>query len=158
MKTKLRSQQGASVVEFALILPLLVVLIFGIIEFSLALYDKAIITNASREGARVGVVARWDTSVTPARYNPLHIIEIQTTMNNYLSNHLVTFGGTGNWEFNPPITRCPDPPLETPSLPSSGSELVVTVVYPYTFLVLPRFLTGLTGTINFRAETRMRCE
>ena len=154
MKRELKDQRGASVVEFALILPLLVVLIFGIIEFSLYLYNKAIVTNASREGGRAGIVARWDTNVTPATYNPLTTGEIQTVVNNYLSNFLVTFG-SGTASFNPPITRCP--PTGT-SQPSSGSELVVTVVYPYTFLVLPNFLTGLTGTINLRAETRMRCE
>src|SRR5512139_1440453 len=99
MKRELKDQRGASVVEFALILPLVVVLIFSIIEFSLALYDKAIVTNASREGARAGILARWDTSQTPAIYDPLSIPEIQTTTNNYLSNYLVTFGGSGSASF-----------------------------------------------------------
>ena len=55
MKTRLlKGNNGASAVEFAVVLPLLV-LPFGIIEFSLALYDKAMITNASREGARAGI-------------------------------------------------------------------------------------------------------
>jgi Flp pilus assembly protein TadG len=58
MKVKLQSYRGASAVEFAIILPILILLVFGIIEFSLALYDKAMITNASREGARAGIVAQ----------------------------------------------------------------------------------------------------
>ena len=45
-------QRGAAVVEFALILPILLILLVGTIDASLALYDKAVITNASREGAR----------------------------------------------------------------------------------------------------------
>ena len=49
-------QRGAAAVEFALILPILLMVLLGIIEMSLALYDKAIITNASREGARAGIV------------------------------------------------------------------------------------------------------
>jgi Flp pilus assembly protein TadG len=49
--------QGAAVIEFALILPLLLLLLIGGIDMSLALYDKAVITNASREGARAGIVA-----------------------------------------------------------------------------------------------------
>ena len=56
---KIKSENGASAVEFALVMPLLFVLIFGIIEFGIFLYDKAVITNASREGARAGVVARY---------------------------------------------------------------------------------------------------
>ena len=44
--------RGSVVVEFALIFPLLLFIVFSIIECSLALYDKAVITNASREAAR----------------------------------------------------------------------------------------------------------
>ena len=42
--------------EFAIVMPLLFVILFGIIEFGILLYDKAMITNASREGARAGIV------------------------------------------------------------------------------------------------------
>ena len=43
-------------VEFAIVLPLLLMLIFGMIEFSVMLYDKAMLTNATREGARFGIL------------------------------------------------------------------------------------------------------
>jgi Flp pilus assembly protein TadG len=56
MKTTIKNQQGVAAVEFALILFPLVLLVFGTIEFSTLLYDKAMITNASREGARAGIV------------------------------------------------------------------------------------------------------
>ena len=62
MRSKSSSQKGASAVEFALILPLLMLILFGIIEFSLLMYNKAMITNASREGARRGIVYRVDPS------------------------------------------------------------------------------------------------
>jgi hypothetical protein len=55
---KQAQQRGAAVVEFALILPILLALLMGGIDASLAFYDKAVITNASREGARAGIVAR----------------------------------------------------------------------------------------------------
>ena len=49
-------------VEFALVAPLLFVLLFGIIESCLILYDQAFITNASREGARYAAMyLRWGT-------------------------------------------------------------------------------------------------
>jgi Flp pilus assembly protein TadG len=51
-------QRGIAVVEFALILPLLLLLLLGCIDISLALLDKSLITNASREGARAGIVSR----------------------------------------------------------------------------------------------------
>ena len=58
IKHKITEEKGASAVEFAIILPLLVVFLFGIIEFGIIFYDKAMITNASREGARKGIVFR----------------------------------------------------------------------------------------------------
>ena len=47
-------------VELAIILPILLIVLFGLIEFGFILYDKAVITNASREGARQGIVYRAD--------------------------------------------------------------------------------------------------
>ena len=41
-------QKGAAAVEFAIVMPLLVLLTFGIIEFSILFYNKAMVTNASR--------------------------------------------------------------------------------------------------------------
>lgn len=51
-------QRGAAVVEFAMLLPLLMALSIGTVEMGLMLYDKAVLTNASREGARAGIVLR----------------------------------------------------------------------------------------------------
>lgn len=50
-----RDENGGSLVEFAIVMPLVFLLLFGIIDFGLLLYNKAIITNASREGARAGI-------------------------------------------------------------------------------------------------------
>ena len=77
MRVKRNDQRGASAVEFALILPVLFVLGFGIIEFSVALYDKAMITNASREGARAGIVFKIP---------PVTDEEIGDVVNRYLGN------------------------------------------------------------------------
>ena len=76
-----KNQRGAAVVEFALILPILLLLLVGTIDASLALYDKAVITNASREGARAGIVAR-SPPVTPE--------EIVAVVNRYALPALVS--------------------------------------------------------------------
>jgi len=47
---------GASVVEFALVLPLFLVLVFGIIEFGRAMQVSQLVTNVAREGARRAVL------------------------------------------------------------------------------------------------------
>jgi Flp pilus assembly pilin Flp len=51
-----RGEDGAAAVEFALLLPLLVLLLFGIIEFGFAFSTRIQATNAAREAARQAVV------------------------------------------------------------------------------------------------------
>ena len=51
-----RDQDGAAAVEFALLLPLLVLMLFGLIQFGIAFNTKIQATNAAREGARMAVV------------------------------------------------------------------------------------------------------
>ena len=47
-----RGERGAAAVEFALIVPFFLTLIFGVIEFGAELTNKISMTNASRVGAR----------------------------------------------------------------------------------------------------------
>ena len=51
-----KNEKGASAVEFALILPILVILVFGIFEFGIAFNNYITITHAAREGARLAAV------------------------------------------------------------------------------------------------------
>jgi Flp pilus assembly protein TadG len=138
MRVKQRNQKGASAVEFALVLPILLVLAFGIIEFSIALYDKAMITNASREGARAGIAFRIP---------PVTDEQIGNVVNTYLGSSLITFGGPA--AANTTVTR---------NGPNPGDELTVSVDYTYTFLLVPNFITSLSGGITMVAETVMRME
>lgn len=47
-------ERGAALVEFALILPILIMLTFGIVEFSSAFHDSSVTADAARAGGRVG--------------------------------------------------------------------------------------------------------
>lgn len=49
-----RGDRGATLVEFALVLPILALLAFGTVEFGLAWRDSMTVSNALRSGARVG--------------------------------------------------------------------------------------------------------
>lgn len=49
-------QRGQSLVEFVLALPILLVIVFGIIEFATAWRTYQVVTNVAREGARLGVI------------------------------------------------------------------------------------------------------
>jgi hypothetical protein len=58
-----RDNRGQALLEFALVLPILLLLVFGIIEFGLIFFDNLVITQAAREGARVGVVGGSDAEI-----------------------------------------------------------------------------------------------
>jgi Flp pilus assembly pilin Flp len=57
-----RGEEGAAAVEFALLLPLLVLLLFGMIQFGAAFNTRIQATNAAREAARLAVVGIDDWS------------------------------------------------------------------------------------------------
>ena len=60
--TASRGERGVAAVEFAILLPVLVILLFGFIQFGIAFNSKIQATNGAREGARLAVVGidNWD--------------------------------------------------------------------------------------------------
>jgi Flp pilus assembly protein TadG len=60
MQQLIKSQKGQSLVEFALVLPVFVVILFGIMEFGRLWEVSNILTSAAREGARVAAVSEPD--------------------------------------------------------------------------------------------------
>ncbi len=63
MKTLWRREKGQSMVELALILPILLLLLFGTIEFGRVFYSYITITSAVREGARAAAVGKTDDEI-----------------------------------------------------------------------------------------------
>lgn len=59
----IRDKQGQALVELALVLPLLILLIMGTMEFGRIFHSYLLITNASREGARAGIISETDTQI-----------------------------------------------------------------------------------------------
>ena len=57
-----RGERGAALVEAAIVTPLLLMLVFGIIEFGFAFKDTLTLANGSRSGARVASAAGTDPS------------------------------------------------------------------------------------------------
>jgi Flp pilus assembly protein TadG len=75
-RSELRSDRGAAAVEFALILPLLILLLMGIVQFGRVLNTQITLTGAAREGVRVmaiqddAVAARAATIQAAPSLNP----------------------------------------------------------------------------------------
>lgn len=136
-----RFQRGAVAVEFALVLPLLLILLFGIIGFGVMMYNQAVITNAAREGARWGAVQSALLVPQPVNCSTTGLSVLmgsgcsgsgQATSacqvaSNYSASYLITFGT----HTTPTITVS----CITPSNGSSvASAIQVQVSYNYTGL------------------------
>lgn len=136
----IKNQKGAALIEFAIVLIVLALLAIGTSEIGLLLYNKQVIANASREGARAGI-ANGDDSLDNAA--------VRTVVKNYCIQRLIDFNDTslvdGDIVLNP-STR-----------PSGfGADFSVTVTYNYHFLVPSLFKMG--TTIPIRAKTMMKME
>lgn len=139
---RLRDETGASLIEFVIVLIPLLVLLFASIEFGVAGYNKAMITNASREGARAGIV--FDASQPSDRISDADIIQIAR---DYCEDNLITFGAAATPVIT--ITRAGNDP---------GDDLTISVTYNYGFLILQNLIPGFNSTINLGAESVMRME
>ena len=54
-----RNQRGQAVIEMALTLPLLLLVVFGIFDFGFMFQRYEVVTNAAREGARLGILPQY---------------------------------------------------------------------------------------------------
>lgn len=123
-------QKGNVLVEFALILPLFLFLLFGMITFSVALYNKTVLTMATREGARAGakfVANRTDAIITS---------NATAAASQVYQNNLISFGSG-----------------MTPSVTSSIQNNILTVTANVNY-------TGIYIFSNFTisAQSSMRLE
>lgn len=116
--------------EFAIILPILVLIIFGIIEFGLIMNSYIVIQSASREGARVGIVGGTDEDI---------LNFVQTAASNLDRNRITV-------NINP-----------NEGTRKSGDILTVEVRYDYN-IIMPIIRNILGGNIRLRAKTSMRVE
>ncbi len=145
-KKIIKNQEGSTLVEFAIVFPLLLILIFGVIEFGLFLFNTQVITNAAREGARRGIIMR-EVSL---RNTVKEDAEIRDRVIEFAQQHLITFG-SDVLESNStdiPINRPADPFL-------NGSNLQVQVNYKYHFLFLSTI--GI-GPIDIQGDSNMKME
>lgn len=60
-------ERGASLVEFAIVLPLFLLLIGGMVDFGRAFYTEVMLTNGAREGARTAMYSTSDAAAIDSR-------------------------------------------------------------------------------------------
>lgn len=108
------SELGSELIEFAIAVPVLLLLVAGLIDFGLMLRQYEVLTNAAREGARLALLPDYDQAAVQAR-----VVD-------YL-----TAGG---------LTDAPTVTLQAEALATGTggptmSGVRVTVTYPHSFVI-----------------------
>ena len=129
MRTRLRDEHGASAVEFAMIVPLLLVLVIGIAEFGHAFQVHGTLSAAAREGARVMALQNDPAAARAA------VRDAAPMLDPVITNAQVT------------VT-----PAACPATSTTPATVRVTIAYP-----MP-LLTGFFGAdIDLTGTGVMRC-
>jgi hypothetical protein len=155
-------QRGTETVEFALTATLVFILLFGIIEFGLVLFDKATLANASREGARVGILYRdyWDGNGDPlprdaARVEAVEDALVEQAVLNYAQSYVISPGGASALDAaDVTITR----DYGADGIFNVGDQISVHIDYGFSFLVLPHLVEDMVLNKIIPAETVMFAE
>jgi Flp pilus assembly protein TadG len=115
-------RRGAAIAEFAVVVPVLILLIFGMLEFSRLMMVEQVLVNAAREGARKASLPGTTTS------------DVTTVVNDYLTNSGISGANA------PTVSPAPDSA-------NAGDAITVTVSVPFnnvSWLPVPMFLGGKT--------------
>lgn len=135
-------RSGQAVVEFALVLPIFLLLLFAAVEFGRAYFSLHLLTNAAREGARAGsLVGRLEDDVT-------------ATVDQLMQD----VGFADGWTTAVTV-KDPDGVERSGGLVEAveGDRIGVTVTYNFTVLV-GSIIPGFTGTVPLRAHCAFRHE
>jgi Flp pilus assembly protein TadG len=122
--------KGQSLVETALVLPVLLLILTAIIDFGLLFNNYLLVGNASREGARKASVGGTDTEVISTIHNST------TTLDPAKLKISISPGESGR---------------------NSGDAVTVKVAYEYG-MITPFMAAILPGPFQLEAGTTMRCE
>ena len=144
LRRRFRSERGAELIEFALVLPILLLVFAGIVDFALMFQRFITVNNAAREGARIAVLPGYDPD---RRAEPRH-------------------GGTSaKGSATPPLADYRassdthrSAARDTPAFPAA--QVTVTMTHTYLFLGP---VSGLLGggswsSITLSARSTMRIE
>jgi len=125
-------------VEMVIVLPLLLMVLFAIMEFGVLFGRWQTVTNAAREGARTAVVFRTDCDANAVR------TEVKDVVKNYAA-------GIGITLIDTDITV-------SGICGAKNTSSTVSVTSPYTFTVLPGFAPSVNPTIDLVGNSVMRNE
>jgi len=131
-KFRKKNEQGQTMAEFTLVLPVLAILLFGVIQFGIVFNNYLAVTDAVRAGARQAAVARY---LPPASRDSKVRAKVYSSADNLDASKLkVTVSAPGGWE--------------------PGTDVTVTATYPYSINLLGKVVKDglLTSKTTERVE------
>ena len=144
LRSRRRKSRGQTLVEFALVFPIFMLLLVGMIDFGMGLYKYMTVINGARVGARAGILNPADTGgVIEAAVSAATSgagVSIDTTK--------LTIACTTSSTATPPNTS------EACSAAKSGDTISVTVPYTYTMILPVTF----GHTISMTSTAQMAIE
>lgn len=155
-KRKHKSQEGAAAVEFALVLPLLVILLLGLIDFGHLFFSVNTITNAAREAARRAAVQDNAADAEEAA---------DEAANQYLAPAGLAPGSASGSVAANCALNCPTITVTAmgPADPETV-RVVITIAGPFqnitgfSYAVLPGFSNPFSLMVDLSATSEMRWE
>jgi Flp pilus assembly protein TadG len=126
-----KNEEGQALVEFALVIPLFMMLLLGILQFGIIFNNYITLTDAARAGSRVAAVSRLDSCPTCVAKTA---VEDAVSGLDKSKLEVEVAAGVGGW---------------TP-----GAQVTVTARYPYTIDILGKVVASgyLTSQIKERIE------
>jgi Flp pilus assembly protein TadG len=148
--SRARDQHGAAVVEFALIAPLLIMLVFGIIDYGYMLNRDTMLNNAVRDGARVASLDGSYSEIVSSVTSELQSVGIPTTSpTTTITVDCIKVDGTACAVNGVAATY--------DAAAVSGSTAIVKVTYKHSWLTPVLGVVG-SSSVTLSQETRMRVE
>ena len=148
-------ERGQALVEFALVVPIFLILVMGIVDFGMGFKTSIMVTNAAREGARFGAVG-WPAGSYPADCNDSATDDI-TVVGRTCSALAASVAKVQSVSVTY-VERNGIPETQT------GDSVVVSMTYKYDFITpLGSMLSTFTGgsipaTLTLESTTDMRLE
>ena len=160
-KRRLDGEHGAIAVEFAIILPVLLLLVFGIVDFGHAYYLKHVLQNSCREGARYAT--RYQTDSGGNRVLPKNLTP---SIQNYILKTTAENGGSGTGlrsllpsDADAQVTPSGAASTETDPTKLPLEDFTVTVSAKKYWFILDKLVPGITHDhVHITVAATMKCE
>ena len=145
----MRGSRGQSLAEFALLLPVLMILVFGVIDFGMGLRSYISLTNATREGARFAAIG-----------NPIGAYPTNCTG----SGNTTVIARVCTASEGLALSNVQNVSVSFPNGQGPGNSVVVTARYTYHYITplgaIVHFFTGgaFSNTLTLNTSSDMRLE